>query len=100
MPPVMGAIDNHVAPGRHQRDDENQTRDLHQSSHRAPPFAGLDDGGADAFRGTTRSQVMRKSVRPIPEGHRTVSTYLIINDAAAALDFYGKAFGAVELMRH
>jgi PhnB protein len=43
---------------------------------------------------------MSKSVRPVPEGHHTVSPYLIVNDAAAALDFYGKAFGAVELMRH
>jgi PhnB protein len=43
---------------------------------------------------------MSKSVRPIPEDHHTVSPYLIVNDAAAALAFYGKAFGAVELMRH
>jgi PhnB protein len=43
---------------------------------------------------------MSKSVRPIPEGHPTVSPHLIVDDAAAALDFYGKAFGAVELMRH
>jgi len=39
-------------------------------------------------------------VRPVPEGHPTVSPYLIVNDGAAALDFYKKAFGAVELMRH
>lgn len=43
---------------------------------------------------------MSKSVRPIPEGHAAVSPYLIVNDAAAALDFYRTAFGAVELMRH
>jgi PhnB protein len=43
---------------------------------------------------------MTKSVRPVPEGHPTVSPYLIVNDGAAALDFYKKAFGAVELMRH
>jgi PhnB protein len=39
-------------------------------------------------------------VRPVPEGHPTVSPYLIVSDGAAALDFYKKAFGAIELMRH
>src|SRR5712691_13247208 len=43
---------------------------------------------------------MSKSVRPVPEGHPTVSPYLIVSDGAAALDFYKKAFGATELMRH
>src|SRR6266568_9123347 len=38
MPPVMGAIDDHEAPGCRQRDGENQTDDPHESSHRAPPF--------------------------------------------------------------
>lgn len=39
------------------------------------------------------------SVKPIPEGYHTVTPYLIVNDAAAALEFYHKAFNAVELMR-
>jgi PhnB protein len=39
------------------------------------------------------------SVRPIPEGYHTATAYLIIKDAAKALDFYKKAFGAVELVR-
>jgi PhnB protein len=39
------------------------------------------------------------AVRPIPEGYHTVTSYLIIKDAARALDFYKQAFGAVELMR-
>ena len=30
----------------------------------------------------------------IPEGTSALSPYLILNDAAAAIDFYGKAFGA------
>ena len=38
--------------------------------------------------------------KPIPEGHNTVSPYLIVNGAARALDFYKQAFGATELMRH
>jgi PhnB protein len=39
-------------------------------------------------------------VNPIPQGHNRVSPYLIVDGAARALDFYAKAFGAVELFRH
>jgi len=36
---------------------------------------------------------------PVPEGYHTVTPYLIVNDAAAALAFYAQAFGAQELFR-
>ena len=39
------------------------------------------------------------AVKPIPEGYHSVTPYLIVNGAAAALDFYKKAFGAKELFR-
>lgn len=39
------------------------------------------------------------AVKPIPEGYHSVTPYLIVKDAAAALDFYQKAFNAVDLMR-
>jgi PhnB protein len=38
-------------------------------------------------------------VRPIPEGFHTVTPYLVIDGASAAIDFYGRAFGAVERVR-
>ena len=38
-------------------------------------------------------------VSPIPEGYHTVTPYLILKDAAAAIEFYKKALGAVELFR-
>lgn len=38
-------------------------------------------------------------VKPIPEGYHSVTPYLVIRGAAAAIDFYKKAFGAVELFR-
>ena len=38
-------------------------------------------------------------VRSIPDGHHTVTPYLSLQNAAAALDFYKRAFGATELMR-
>jgi PhnB protein len=37
--------------------------------------------------------------KPIPEGYHTVTPYLIIRGAAAAIEFYKKAFGAKELFR-
>jgi PhnB protein len=39
------------------------------------------------------------AVKPIPDGYHSVTPYLILDDAARALDFYKKAFGAVELLR-
>lgn len=39
------------------------------------------------------------AVKPVPEGYHTVTPYLIIQGAAAALDFYKRALGATELMR-
>ena len=42
----------------------------------------------------------KRAVTPIPEGHPAVSPYLIVDDAPRALEFYKKAFGAKELMRH
>jgi uncharacterized glyoxalase superfamily protein PhnB len=38
-------------------------------------------------------------VKPVPEGCHTVTPYLIIRGAAQAIDFYKKAFGAVEIFR-
>ena len=39
------------------------------------------------------------NVKPIPPGYHTATPYLIIKDAAKAIDFYKKAFGATEIMR-
>ena len=38
-------------------------------------------------------------VKPIPTGFHTATPYLVVNDAAAAIDFYKRAFGAQEIMR-
>src|SRR3990167_1963259 len=40
-----------------------------------------------------------KKVSPIPKGYYSVTPYLIINRAAAAIEFYKKAFAAKEVMR-
>ncbi|HXD85710.1 MAG TPA: VOC family protein [Urbifossiella sp.] len=39
------------------------------------------------------------AVQPIPAGYHTATIYLIVKGAAKALEFYKKAFGAVEIMR-
>ena len=39
------------------------------------------------------------AVQPIPEGYHSVTPYLILEDAARALEIYKKALGAVELLR-
>jgi len=39
------------------------------------------------------------AVKPIPDGYRTVTPYLIVEDAARAIEFYKVAFGATEFMR-
>src|ERR1700739_731258 len=38
-------------------------------------------------------------VKPIPEGYRTVTPYLLLNAAGDAIAFYTKALGAAEVMR-
>ena len=38
-------------------------------------------------------------VKPIPDGYHSVTPYLIVDGASAAIDFYKKAFGATELFR-
>ena len=36
---------------------------------------------------------------PIPEGYNSVTPYLVVDDAAKAIEFYKKAFGAEEKFR-
>ena len=42
---------------------------------------------------------MSGNVKPIPEGYPVLTPYLIVNDGAAAIDFYERAFGAKLRMR-
>jgi PhnB protein len=39
------------------------------------------------------------ATKPIPDGYHTVSTYLAVDDAARAIEYYAKAFGAKEVVR-
>jgi PhnB protein len=38
--------------------------------------------------------------KPIPDGFNTLSSHIIVQDAAKAIEFYKQAFGAQEVVRH
>jgi PhnB protein len=42
---------------------------------------------------------MSTSVKPIPDGYPQISPYLIVDDAARAIDFYTQVLGGTERMR-
>ena len=42
---------------------------------------------------------MPAPIKPIPDGYHTLTAYIILRDAANAIEFYKKAFGAVECLR-
>jgi PhnB protein len=42
---------------------------------------------------------MNAKVKPIPEGYRSITPYLTVKNAAAALDFYKQVFDAKERFR-
>jgi PhnB protein len=39
------------------------------------------------------------AIKPIPEGYQSVTPYLVMKGASAAIDYYKKVFGATERMR-
>jgi PhnB protein len=39
------------------------------------------------------------AVKPIPDGYHALTPYLVVGDAAKAIEFYRGAFGAEEIMR-
>jgi len=43
---------------------------------------------------------MAKTVNPIPEGHHTVTPFLVLRDSGKFLDFAAKALGATVVARH
>ncbi len=42
---------------------------------------------------------MTATVKPVPEGFTAVTPHLVVDGAAAAIDFYRCAFGALEVLR-
>ncbi len=55
---------------------------------------------AKAMKKNIKKPVNRKKkVLAIPKGYHSITPYLIVNNAANAIDFYKKIFGAKEVMR-
>jgi PhnB protein len=46
-----------------------------------------------------KKQRARRKAKPVPAGYHSVTPYLACGDAARAIEFYKKAFGAAEVMR-
>lgn len=47
----------------------------------------------------TKAVRKKKKVTAIPKGYHSITPYLIVNNAAEAIQFYKKIFGAKEVMR-
>ena len=50
-------------------------------------------------RAATKRTAPKPKARAVPQGYHTVTPYLTVRNAAAAIDFYRRAFRAEELMR-
>ncbi len=66
--------------------------------------ADLRDLPREDFKARLKADLQRGASappqpRPIPEGYHTATPCLVLRDAADAIDFYKRAFGATELMR-
>ena len=46
-----------------------------------------------------KKKITKKKIKPVPEGYHTVTPYLTVRDAAQAIDFYKRVFGAREVTR-
>lgn len=57
--------------------------------------------GAAAMEGQEMKPARKtvKGVQPIPEGYHTITPTCVVRDAAGAIEFYKRAFGAEELGR-
>jgi len=42
---------------------------------------------------------MTTRIKPIPEGHHTLTPHLVVKGASQAIEFYKRAFGAEEIVR-
>jgi PhnB protein len=85
IPPVVAAEGCDLFVNLTKVEDQNQR------------IAAFCNSYSDLCPTTKRRTIM--SVKPIPEGYHSITPYLGIKKAAEAIDFYKKAFGAIEVMR-
>ncbi len=63
-------------------------------------LTGTSKGAAARAGRAPRKAATPRRVKPIPQGYRTATTCLVVREAPRAIEFYQRAFGATELMRH
>jgi hypothetical protein len=63
-----------------------------RASEKRSPARILGASFTNELEGTT-------ATKPIPEGYHTITPYLAVDDAAEAIEYYKKAFGAKERVR-
>jgi len=51
-------------------------------------------------RAIKRAKTRTRKAKPVPAGFHTVTPHIILDDCAKAIEFYQKAFGAKERVRH
>ena len=69
-----------------------------KSATRTSEAAPRKAAGKKGMAATKKAKPSRK-VAAIPKGYRSLTPYLIVRDAASALGFYARAFGAKEVLR-
>jgi PhnB protein len=62
-------------------------------------MAGMTARVVPCVVANTKSEGGTMAVEPIPEGYHAVTPYLTVDDAAAAIEYYKRAFGAKERVR-
>src|SRR5439155_23280563 len=92
------------APNRTRVELEHRNLDRHgegwEEMRDAVGSPGGWAGGLRLFADAARAaQGGDMPVQPIPEGAQTLTPYLVLDDAAGAIDFYRRAFGAEERLR-
>jgi PhnB protein len=104
VPDIGAAVQKAVASGA-RLESEIQTDNWGRIANMADPFGNgfclieFIGRGYDEIVITRTKGDATMAVKPIPEGYHTATPYLIVNNAAQAIDFYKRAFGATERMR-
>ena len=95
----LGELGGGQLPSRLQHEQE---RDETACTHSAKLFHEHDRRWREcplASSPQTRAEGGLMSVQPVPEGYHTLIPYLAVDDAAKAIEYYKKAFGAKERVR-
>src|ERR687896_793058 len=77
-------------------------RGTHTSARKSTRRSARKTGrksAAKSARKSSKHDGADSGVKPIPDGYRTVTPYLVVRDVARLIQFLEQAFGATEVMR-